>query len=98
MRITATEHKSVLRIAKKHYGDNVKVSLFGSRTDDRKKGGDIDLLINADNELMTYKARLMFLVDLKLEIGGQKIDLVFDTSNPAQEYFLRQIKQQSFPL
>jgi predicted nucleotidyltransferase len=98
MRLTATEHNAILRIAKKHFGENVKVYLFGSRTDDRRKGGDIDLLIKASEEVMTYKARLLFLVDLKLEIGDQKIDVVFDKSNENQEYFLQQIKEHSIPL
>jgi uncharacterized protein len=98
MRLTATQRNAIQRIAKKHFGDNVQVFLFGSRTDDRRKGGDIDLLIKADKELMTYKARLLFLVDLKLEIGDQKIDVVFDKSVENQGYFLKQIKEQSIPL
>jgi len=98
MRLTAKQHHSVLRIAKKHFGENVQVSLFGSRTDDRRKGGDIDLLIKANSELMTYKAKLLFLVDLKLEIGDQKIDLVFDKSNQNQECFIKHIKEHSIPL
>lgn len=98
MRLTATQRNAVQRIAKKHFGDNVQVLLFGSRTDDRRKGGDIDLLIKADKELMTYKTRLLFLVDLKLEIGDQKIDVVFDKSDENQGYFLKQIKEQSIPL
>ena len=98
MRLTATEHNAILRAAKKHFGEKVQVSLFGSRTDDRRKGGDIDLLIKADEAVMTYKARLLFLVDLKLEIGDQKIDVVFDKSNENQKYFLQQITDQSIPL
>lgn len=56
-----------------------EVMLFGSRTDDSKKGGDIDLYVSptapADN---LFKLKLKFLVDLKSKIGEQKIDLVLE--------------------
>ncbi len=50
--------------------------LFGSRVDETKKGGDIDLYIktNAGNDL-THKIKL--LVELEKKLGEQKIDIVF---------------------
>lgn len=58
---------------------NGEVLLFGSRVDDSKKGGDIDLYLSpagpADD---LFKLKLKFLVDLKSKIGEQKIDLVLE--------------------
>lgn len=56
-----------------------EVMLFGSRVDDSKKGGDIDLYVRpfiATDDL--FKLKLKFLVDLKSRIGEQKIDLVLE--------------------
>ena len=45
MRLNSKEIQSIVRIAKEIYGEDVSVYLFGSRTDDTKRGGDIDLFI-----------------------------------------------------
>ena len=58
--------------------DNGKIYLFGSRVDDTKKGGDIDLYISTqDKKNLSYK-KIQFLAKLKREIGEQKIDVVLD--------------------
>ncbi|MDP2855795.1 MAG: nucleotidyltransferase domain-containing protein, partial [bacterium] len=55
----------------------MKIYLFGSRTNDEKKGGDIDLFIETDdNQLTTLENKIVFLARLKLVLGDQKIDLV----------------------
>jgi predicted nucleotidyltransferase len=62
--------------------NNAHVYLFGSRVDDTKKGGDIDLLILSDrltsDDKRTIKMKLYEL------LGEQKIDLVIaaDDSDP----------------
>ena len=56
--------------------------LFGSRVDDAKRGGDIDLLIVVETEAQRVEAQkreIKLLVLLKEKIGEQKIDLVFAT-------------------
>ena len=51
------------------------IYLFGSRTDDFKKGGDIDIIILADRELdRKEKASIEF--DFFQKFGAQKLDLV----------------------
>ncbi|BCN92744.1 hypothetical protein THMIRHAM_05290 [Thiomicrorhabdus immobilis] len=56
-----------------------EVILFGSRVDDNKKGGDIDLYVSASEPINDlFKLKLKFLVDLKSKIGEQKIDLVLE--------------------
>ncbi len=82
MRLTSLQKETVVRLAKKNFGDNAQVFLFGSRTDNNLKGGDIDLFIRSENEKeLTLKKKIQFLVDLKREIGDRKIDVVLDNEN-----------------
>ena len=50
MRLTQGEIDIIVRIAREIYGWGVEVFLFGSRTDDSKRGGDIDLLVRSTGE------------------------------------------------
>ena len=54
---------------------NATIYLFGSRADDAKKGGDIDLLILND-EKITLSQKIKFLGNFMLQFGEQRIDLV----------------------
>ena len=79
MRLSKFEIDTINKLAGKHFGNGTTVFLFGSRTDDRKKGGDIDLLIkNNDTQLLTLISKIRFLADLKAIIGNRKIDVIFD--------------------
>lgn len=68
-----------------------EVVLFGSRVDDQKKGGDIDLYIQPAEVMPDLFARkVRFLSILKRKIGDQKIDLVLAPFSP--ENLKREIK------
>ena len=60
------------------YGSRVKVYLFGSRLDDTKRGGDIDLLIRNDEEKQGVLARIRLIANLKRALGDRKIDVIGD--------------------
>lgn len=51
-----------------------RIYLFGSRTDDTKKGGDIDIIILSKN--LTLKDKLKIRYELKNILGNRKIDLI----------------------
>ena len=75
MRLTEFEINTIRQSACDVFGADVQVFLFGSRVDDTKKGGDIDLYIKTkmDNNL-THKIK--FLIALEQKLGEQKIDVV----------------------
>jgi predicted nucleotidyltransferase len=82
MRLSEFEIKIIKRVAREVWGDQTMVYLFGSRTDDSKKGGDIDLCIHleeepAPKEIMLQKAE--FLSKLDILLGEQKIDVLVST-------------------
>ncbi len=74
----------------KRIAPQAKVLLFGSRTDDQKKGGDIDILILSDRKLSfneLSKVRIKFYE----KFGEQKIELVnftFDEKDSFKEIAL----------
>lgn len=68
------------------YYSSGKVYLFGSRVDDSKKGGDIDLLwVVPESDLqkcLEYKTQIKYLIQDK--IGEQKIDITITTLQKMQ--------------
>lgn len=73
MRLKKIEIKSI-KAAVNKYDENAHVYLFGSRTDDTKRGGDIDILIISD-KIKNKEIRKIRLEIFDL-IGEQKIDIV----------------------
>ena len=77
MRLTLKEIEVIVQNVRHYFGDDAKVTLFGSRVDDEQKGGDIDLYIEKVNESDSLDKKLAFITELKAQLGEQKIDVVF---------------------
>ncbi len=60
------------------FGEDAVVNLFGSRIDDNKKGGDIDLYIITTNQQDLFQKKLRFLARIKRVLGDQKIDVIIN--------------------
>ena len=75
MRLSEYEQKMIKESFEAVFNDGT-IYLFGSRTDDEKRGGDIDLYIQTPKEKAILKNKIKFLVLLKEKIGEQKIDVV----------------------
>lgn len=95
MRLT-TENITAIKEAFLEHFQNAKIFLFGSRTDDTKKGGDIDLLILSDTKF-DFTSIAKFRIDLYRKIGDRKIDIVnfeFNDDSP----FLKVILEEAIEL
>ena len=72
------EYKTVIRTAlHKHFGTNSRFFLFGSRVNDEKRGGDIDLYTETDldsKKIEELKSRAY--IEIIQKLGEQKIDFV----------------------
>ncbi|WP_457560402.1 nucleotidyltransferase domain-containing protein [Caminibacter sp.] len=55
-----------------------EIYLFGSRIDDKKRGGDIDLYLVVKDKSNLFERKIKFLAKVKREIGDRKIDIVFN--------------------
>lgn len=70
---------NVIKAAIREFDSKAEIKLFGSRVDDDKKGGDIDLLIISNK--ITFSEKLSILIKLKEKIGEQKIDIIIYDPN-----------------
>ncbi|WP_456480635.1 nucleotidyltransferase domain-containing protein [Nautilia sp.] len=74
MRLADWEVREIKKAAELVFGENVRVILFGSRVDDNKKGGDIDLYVVTDEPSMEKEGK--FWIELQKRLGEQKIDII----------------------
>ncbi len=82
-----------------HFGKDVQVFLFGSRTINQERGGDIDLFIRNPNvDQLKLRTKINFVADLILQIGEQKIDVVLDNPVLRNSFFFKTIHQTGIQL
>lgn len=81
MRLSKTEIEAINQTIQ-CLDDHARIRLFGSRTDDAQKGGDIDLLILS--EKLSDADRGTIRLRLHEKLGEQKIDILIasDLSDP----------------
>ncbi len=94
MRLSNSE-LNVLKSKLYSLSDRAKLYLFGSRVDDTKKGGDIDLLII--DETLSKKDLRLLRVDFFKHFGEQKLDIVLDNGE-LKTPFVRHIFQRAILL
>jgi len=82
MRITEQQKQDILTVIATLAGDAAQVKLFGSRVDDTKKGGDIDLLITLP-DVVEHPAQLSAKISAQLIrlFHGRKVDVLLSAPN-----------------
>tara|TARA_B100000989_G_scaffold236433_2_gene183298 strand:+ start:67297 stop:67617 length:321 start_codon:yes stop_codon:yes gene_type:complete len=102
MRLTPDEIDAIISVLSPYIKITAELKLFGSRVDDAKKGGDIDLLLivaesTARSEIIYHKPEI--LGEIKHRIGDQKIDILVTTSTAAKtDAFIQTILPDSISL
>ena len=84
------QEREVIREAVAEFDSEAEVYLFGSRVDDTKKGGDIDILVISDK----IDDHSLFLIEEEIfkQIEAQKIDFVIsreEQNNPFANLILK---------
>lgn len=80
MRLTAQERLQIAQATALVLPTGSRVCLFGSRTDDQRRGGDIDLLVETPSALDAPRQvalRTRFAAELYRRLGERRIDLLF---------------------
>ncbi len=99
MRLSDFEIGCIKNLANLHFGNDVQVFLFGSRTNPQLRGGDIDLFVrNPSGKQLMVRSKIDFITDLMLQIGEQRIDVVLDHEEARNSVFFRTIKQTAIQI
>jgi len=86
MRLNTDQIQAICQAATAAFGQGTSVWLFGSRVDDSKRGGDIDLLVrphvrtaaDAAEPQQAFMQKIKMLSLLENSLGERKIDLVVE--------------------
>jgi len=87
MRLRDTEARAIVDVIRAALGGSSgTIFLYGSRTDDALRGGDIDLVVTTDAETAARcgRSKHRLLADLAGRIGEQRVDLSFITEERAK--------------
>lgn len=78
MRLKDSERRAILKAVRERDA-SARVYLFGSRVDDQKQGGDIDLLVFSDR--IDFRQQMSLRREILDMIGWQKLDLIIERSD-----------------
>ena len=80
MRLTEETKKIIVDSVWRYFTHAEKILLFGSRVDDNKRGGDIDILVQTPvSSAEAFEAKVRTVAALQLQLGEQRIDLLTTT-------------------
>lgn len=80
MRLNPEQQAAIRTAATDAFGSGAGVWLFGSRADDSKRGGDIDLLVcpSGDEVDKLWERKIRMLTRLERLLGERKVDVVVE--------------------
>ena len=99
MRLTPGEAAAIRRVTAEVAGVNARVKLFGSRTRDDLRGGDIDLLIElAEPTIDKLSLSLRAGARLQMAIGERKIDVLVTDPQTIETPLIRAARLEGIAL
>jgi len=87
----------IVNYAKRHFGENIRLYLFGSRVYNDKKGGDIDLFME-DIKDIDMQMQIEFLKDIYKHVTQRKIDLLIKSPSTTDKPVFHTAKQEGILL
>ncbi len=100
MRITALQYQRLTAILRQRFGQNARIWLFGSRVDDDRRGGDVDIYVEAEQVPAggRVKAKLEAGTALESIFDDATVDLLVRFPDDPEQPMQRIAKQTGVPL
>jgi len=99
MRLSPEQVDAIRQTARRVLGNGARVSVFGSRAVDHRRGGDIDLFFETDDALANRaKALCQLSGALTLALGDRKIDIILKDANTPPARIFDIAKRTGVPL
>lgn len=76
MRLTEAERCAIKSAVAEYFGTDLPVRLFGSRVDDTKRGGDIDIAVDVPVGRATFNDEIGLIGALSRHMEDRKIDIL----------------------
>ncbi len=95
MEVTSEQINVFSAYARRYFGDDANLWLFGSRVDDGKKGGDYDFLVETSlseaDEIIERKITLLTKLQNTVQFEDEKIDIVVKRKSKTYELPIYQV-------
>lgn len=100
MRLSPKQRDLITAVLHEKFGAGSRIWLFGSRVDDSRRGGDIDLYIEPElqDPGALVDAKIAALVELHRQLGEQKIDIVIKRRLAPMQLIHRVARSEGVPL
>jgi len=85
MRLTTEQQQAIKSASLAVFGEDAQVFLFGSRTDDQARGGDVDVMVKIPGRVESPALKTARLAaTLSRTMGGRKVDVILQTDDLAR--------------
>ena len=100
MRIAQQQREYAVNLLRRRFGENARIWLFGSRVDDARRGGDIDVYVEAEAIPAPGKTKAKLDAGVALEslFDGATVDLLVRFPGDPEQPIHRIAKRTGVPL
>jgi predicted nucleotidyltransferase len=100
MRIPERHRENAVSLLRQRFGKNAHIWLFGSRVNDARRGGDIDIYVEAEAIPISGKAKAKLYAGVALEslFDGASVDLLVRFPDESEQPIHRIAKETGSPL